>query len=649
MPRGKRAGGARGSSSRGSRGGRGTPSSVQSSFIPFKSTTTGKGGYNGEISEVMLVIWRTNTDLSSIPGYSLQEEARNTESHTFWDSDQKLRHSKVSFISAAEVATPDSISNEPSNEAALAVMTLNPPPSEDLNIEVPVTVGKESEFTARDLPTSVPGDLNQSIFTGFMIDTVGGKPVNTRLPPPKLRSSSPTPSDSSEEVILFTGRKNQSQSKPDPPVRTITDPIEAKIRIVDKMIYEQEELLQETLRQSDSGASETVGVASPKKLNSAFEAILPKRRGKGKHRSLSDRKSIKQKENDALVADYLQNIDDNDLVGNVSFNQRELGGVNRTGWEDETEPSSAEDFFASKQTLQGEWDRTDIQDFDDFSTSDGVMGEVHAIYSKRERKSGIQYLVVWENQTVDEARWVPSSTLTSFIALSHIDNFEAEEELITEFQDNSEGESTESEDIDDADHNSEDDEEEDEQDLGQRKRDRMADEQIARLLAKQEELGMGGDELLLFDDAADAAEDDIFTVPKNNLTPLAFSSGRSRAKGAKRPRGDFPAASALGSAYDGFDVMDFERPSLKKKPKGRKGKVVFDLSDSELEASMQMAWDNDRVKKKERKQEREQLRSQGLLGSKNGKPDLKEKYKEGMGLPAIKDEIRSFLMGGNTT
>jgi hypothetical protein len=95
--------------------------------------------------------------------------------------------------------------------------------------------------------------------------------------------------------------------------------------------------------------------------------------------------------------------------------------------------------------------------------------------------------------------------------------------------------------------------------------------------------------------------------------------------------------------------MDFDRPSLKKKPKGRKGKLEFDLSDSELEASMQMAWDNDRVKKTERKQEREEMRAQGLLGNKNGKADLKQKYKEGMGIHAVKEEIKAFLMGSDTT
>ena len=179
----------------------------------------------------------------------------------------------------------------------------------------------------------------------------------------------------------------------------------------------------------------------------------------------------------------------------------------------------------------------------------------------------------------------------------------------------------------------------------------MSDEQIARLLAKQEELGMGSAELLLFDEEADVDEDEDLAFPRTSFSPIMFPSKNKQRRGAgtQRARGDFPPASLLADAYDGFDVMDFDRPSLKKKPKGRRGKLEFDLSDSELEASMQIAWDNDRVKKKERKQEREELRAQGLLGTKNGKPDLKQKYKEGMGIHAVKEEIKAFLMGSDTT
>ena len=160
---------------------------------------------------------------------------------------------------------------------------------------------------------------------------------------------------------------------------------------------------------------------------------------------------------------------------------------------------------------------------------------------------------------------------------------------------------------------------------------------------------MGSAELMLFDDEVDADEEDVGFPTAFSPIMLPSRKKQTRSGGSKRARGDFPPASLLVDAYGGFNVMDFERPSLKKKPKGRKGKLEFDLSDSELETSMQMAWNNDRVKKKERKQEREELRAQGLLGSKNDKADLKQKYKEGMGIHAVKEEIKAFLMGDNTT
>lgn len=53
--------------------------------------------------------------------------------------------------------------------------------------------------------------------------------------------------------------------------------------------------------------------------------------------------------------------------------------------------------------------------------------------------------------------------------------------------------------------------------------------------------------------------------------------------------------------------------------------------------------------KKERKSEREDLRARGLLGQKDNKPNLKAKYKEGMGIDAVKDEIKGFLISGNST
>lgn len=104
-------------------------------------------------------------------------------------------------------------------------------------------------------------------------------------------------------------------------------------------------------------------------------------------------------------------------------------------------------------------------------------------------------------------------------------------------------------------------------------------------------------------------------------------------------------ADALESdPYYGFDIMDFDRPSLKKKSKGKKTPPDFMVSDSELEMELRSVWMNDREKKKNRKQKREELRSSGLLGRSTEKPDLRSKYADGMSFDDMKSEIRTFLL-----
>jgi hypothetical protein len=629
-----------------------------------------------------LGVLANNTDNIFTAGFTLQEEARNTERHhSFWDTDQRLRHTKVNFVSAGSL--------EPTipkdTESAMAEMTLDSPQTNEENAELDVEddeetkthtwtpqlqsesskqawafsdsfpnaqadlvlQGEPSKASNQDRAVStrpqllsplVESSTQDATHTEFFVDTHGTTPVNTGLSPPRLRSTSPTPSNSSEEVILFGGRDRQGRGLSRTPKlsRAATDPIDAKIRIVEDKIHENEELLEHVLHLDDRAASQ-----DPK--DSSREFGPSKRRSRrGRH----NHKTREEEEEAALIADYIANIDSD--VGSTfkSFNQRELGGTDDEIWQ-ETEESSGDPVKSIDRPSQAGWSRADICDFDDLSTSDGVMGDLQAIISKRDRETGVQYLVVWENQTVDEARWVPVTTLISVNALLLIEKFEAEEKLVAEFLDSDEENTSGSDDIGIP---GESDDEDVEEDLVQRKISRMSDEKIARLLAKQEKLGMGSAEIMLFDDDAIEDEDEI-QLSKHTFSPVMLPSRKTQAKGrsGKRSRGEFPAAGLLADAYDGFDVMNFDRPSLRKKPKGRKGKLVFDLSDSELEASMQMAWDNDRIKKKERKQEREELRAQGLLGSKNGKPDLKQKYREGMGIDAVKEEIKSFLMGNNTT
>jgi hypothetical protein len=172
----------------------------------------------------------------------------------------------------------------------------------------------------------------------------------------------------------------------------------------------------------------------------------------------------------------------------------------------------------------------------------------------------------------------------------------------------------------------------------------LTDEALARLLAKQEELGLGTDELMLFDGFGHA--DVVETAPRKSKAKKAAKTQKPRL-----PVGYMsdPFQPRPHDPYNGFDVLDFDRPSLQKKPKGKRGQLTLNISDEELADQVNTAWANDRAKKKERKQQREEMRAAGLLGKKSNKPDLKAKYKEGLNMDEVKVEIRTFLRTENTT
>jgi hypothetical protein len=630
-----------------------------SSFVPFAGTGIGHED-DGQISCSLVALDVAYSIADIIQGYSLQSEALHTQRHhSSWDSsDQKLRHTKVMFVSAGD--SERSEVTEPETE--LAYMTLNET-TKDLQVD-----GDDTKLELRlDQDRSIlgqgerPSGIVDEANIPFIIDTQGGEPVITGLPVPRIRSISPTPSSSSDEVIVFAGRDTAGKGLSKLPKNSnkTADPYDSRIRMNDDKIHVNQILLamnSHPAEQTSSSQPPAVDGPSGSQMDSPWEAfmrayqqppaLMPEaddinggsyRRGRRRHIGKS-----KREHEQALIDDYVSNMEAQELDPEASFNQRDLGGTESDPWQ-ATETLSV---GPSKMLPLNEWDRLELGDFDVMSTSDEVLGSVQAILSKRSRKNGQQYLVVWEHHNVDEAHWVPASSLTDVNSMKFIAQFEAEEKMTAEIS-NEEEDGTDSETDSDPVGDEDVDASEDDTDLLQRKIDRITDEKIAKLLAKQEELGMGSSERLLFDDSPGADLDEGDTINHHALKPTrrAFRNVHN----AKRATGDFPAASALADAYDGFDVMDFERPSLKKKPKGRKSRLVFDLSDSELEASMVVAWDKDRSKKRERKDERQALRVQGLLGKKDTKPDLKAKYKEGMGIQAVKDEIKTFLMGDNTT
>ncbi|KAG6000728.1 hypothetical protein E4U21_005083 [Claviceps maximensis] len=95
-----------------------------------------------------------------------------------------------------------------------------------------------------------------------------------------------------------------------------------------------------------------------------------------------------------------------------------------------------------------------------------------------------------------------------------------------------------------------------------------------------------------------------------------------------------------------FDVMDRDRPSVQRVKGGKRARakyITLDDCDSDLERQLQVAWKNDRHRKKERKQQREELRALGMLQKKIASDDLRLKYPNGMTIMQVADELKLFL------
>ncbi|KAI1411483.1 hypothetical protein F5Y13DRAFT_165056 [Hypoxylon sp. FL1857] len=166
----------------------------------------------------------------------------------------------------------------------------------------------------------------------------------------------------------------------------------------------------------------------------------------------------------------------------------------------------------------------------------------------------------------------------------------------------------------------------------------VEDEHMARMLAKQEELGLGSDDILLFD--GEGSDDEWLTPTKANLRRKR--KGDSKKAKIVQKKGQYPSATQMADAFDELDLMDWHRPSLNN---FKKGPPTFDISDSELEEAMRSTWQKDRLKKAEKKKAREELRSQGLLGKNVNPDDLRVKYLGGMSLDDLANELEMFLLG----
>jgi hypothetical protein len=165
----------------------------------------------------------------------------------------------------------------------------------------------------------------------------------------------------------------------------------------------------------------------------------------------------------------------------------------------------------------------------------------------------------------------------------------------------------------------------------------MDDAELARRLTLQEELGLGGDELLLCD--AGAASD--LELPPNRTNNGGWDIDFARL--TKTTGAGFPSATALADALDSFvlgETIPLARP---RKSKGKKALPDFNTSDLELASKLEALWEADRQRKKEKKLAREALRAQGLLRQ-SGDGDLRATYATGMTADALRHELKTFLL-----
>ncbi|KAL9584840.1 MAG: hypothetical protein Q9212_001872 [Teloschistes hypoglaucus] len=610
--------------------------------------------------------------LSSVRPFSLQDEARNTESGHLCASNRNLRYSQVKFVSAenstpVKPTLPQDVTPSTSGGDASCPQPSRAPLA-DLSIEDRKGSGMRQGHPAQCRPGSrhqaeLPVEEHKQELEEplFSVNTNGSRKIPTtgaglrEMP----RSLSPLYSDSSEEVIVFGGRRKAEQDCSD----------EVEIATKEPIYMDRDPLLAENrhFTRTATGAKENVELAwshepLPVRQIGESDGLRSKeiRRNFRRQQAMLGTEAQRKDEEDAVLADYITNTIDEETLDSPSQDITHdkywaLDHILQPESLADSDGRAAEDTINALLDKGQDWSSSNMRDFDDLGTSSTEDSKFDKMISKRQRRSSEHHLAIGQDQPTNDAHWQPALSLGSTDPHKCIRDLQPQnvgnKTGSTSSQDNT-GSDDETRLVADLQEDFE--KCRDELDLLERRREKMTDEQIARLLSKQEELGLGSSELLLFDGDDIEAGDDCAQVPNFQGTALLsdFSAasprqttGRNKRKQQLRHR--IPSAMMFAEgldqdSYGGFDVMDRERPSLRKTPKGRRSAPTFELSDTELEASLQVAWDKDRSKKKLRKKEREELRAQGRLG-RPSQTDVKAKYREGLSLEQVKFELMDFM------
>jgi hypothetical protein len=580
---------------------------------------------------------------SLAPSFSLADEARWQAAHrssAFFETGKSLRSQPIQFVSAGQllgtIKYPASAASE-SDEASLA-----PSPPWAAQDTAAAAMAHMAIRSPSPAASEVSSSGDEVVFRGRGQPTLAAATVpfaNTRQPP---QVGAPNARDIPRTPQLTVASTDDHTSVADfDTAASVTLGVETALAPGAGSESDTDDVVQDHFAMRRRGKPVWEGTTTPWQHRSKpnigwlpvearpdMDAYL---RGEVNPRS-------------AAMDDYMQNLDDfgltGDMMGASGFARREmdLDAGSHNDWE------SASGSQLDGDDENGGWDSDMLQDFDGMSTSSDVMDTVVRILSKRTRTSGLHYLCVYEGAVPDDARWLPAN----FLARA------AEKELIRAFEEAAElrelamvaSSNSSGEDDDDEEEDEEGDEDEEEEDD-----EELDDETIARVLQKQEELGLGSDEVLLY------GGDEFFAGSSSAKTSFRGYGRPSKNRQARVPGNrdpSFPSASAMVDAlamdpYAGFDIMDTERPSLKPKKKGRRGQMPPELEDADLNEQLQNSWAADRAKKRVKKAEREEQRQQGLLGRKGKSANVQVKYKGGFGMDDILEEVREFLLDDRQT
>lgn len=619
--------------------------------------------------------WRSFSDQEQT--FTLNQEARNTH-RSAWNESNRLRDKAIQFVSGGKLRQEDPNTGDGDGD----------------NATKPVSSAEEKD----DIPSLGLDEINHQLHTQREDETVAlvdAERVSSltrqveQMDPSFSKSGNSTnrrrtaseSSTSSEEIILFAGRGNPAKAKEQPLISL-------------KPEVSRPAPLEPSSSQKTS-TSRLPQITTPSRLNPGAKDFIPvmkaepgskdafqprefvrsrgrqnglngqKQQAGGKKskiqgRQLNDPLSENDDGEEETLRDYIENMKANQELGDEFLpeqneHHRNHGGSGLENAKVKISSSKSKTKYASKRPGD-DWSSDDLRDFEDFDTSDDDLIDIGGVFSRRQRSTGLQYLVTPVGQSTDFAKWILREKLTSTTAAELIVNFEKTHPSDPDSAYDEDGDEnqwiessssdSEEEAIDDVLRDQESEDLENERVL--RQTSRMTDAELARILNKQAELGISNDDVVLFD--AGFEEEDDF-IP---FSAKMHTSNRTRSKQNRRSKGTFPSAEAFADAldqdpYNGFDVMDFDRPSLKQKKKGRKSAtgLPFELEDEEVAEQLAQSWANDRAKKAVKKAEREELRQAGLLGPKSGKGrvDLQTKYRNcGMDMDQVKAELRIFLL-----